>query len=413
MVRPRLFLSHSSPCTPQQGCTCRHHLDALEAHVKELGCDPVVDKRVLSGGNDWNSELLKEIKHCHGMIILLSPHALSSYHVMEEAIVAAAERAGSDEAFLILPVTLPGVRRSELPASMLGKQNLGRFDMIDWKTGPGVPSAKIARTLRPLVERLGGLPYPQVTDFIAGRISEVSDAALERTAEILGVATLAYARDHSRYVVAQGLLTERPVHRLGESCAMRLALKNFLPQVRTKEHREEIVDLVVPFARVPKQAADQLRRLGCAPGERVAFLQSALNETPDMYVRRASEVPEPWVLRKPVPRQDGSGFIDGLIAEIRDVLASEVAMGFGCDEVEMRELLLQHEEESGPFTIVLHQAPDPELIHRLLGEFPRLLFVFAHPQAGDGRRSDRAMFLETLTPSQEKDMVMTHRKYRR
>ncbi|MEV6398687.1 toll/interleukin-1 receptor domain-containing protein [Streptomyces sp. NPDC051907] len=416
MVRPRIFVSHSSQCTPEEGCRCRDYLLALDQHLDDLGCDPVVDKGVLSGGNEWNRKILREIKTCHGMVMLLSPHALKSYPVMEEGIVASAEHAASDGVFLILPITLPGVRRSSLPDSTLKKLNLGRLDMVDWPegAGPGEPPEKIARSLRPLIERMGSLPYPAVTDFIAGRISDVSDAALEETAQILGVATIAYACDHSRYVVAQGLLAERPVQELGGSCAMRQALQHFLPQVKSKEHRDEIVDLVVPFARVPKKAADQLRDLGQGEGTRLALLQSGQSETPEMYVRRASETPASWVLRKAVPRNDGSSYIDGVVEEVRALLVEEVGMGFAYDDEQLRGLLVRHEAESGPFTVVLHELPDTDLVHRLLAVFPRLLYIFAHQQAtAVPQLVGSATCLETLTSEQEADMVMTHRKFRR
>ncbi|PKV89187.1 TIR domain-containing protein [Streptomyces sp. TLI_146] len=413
MARPRIFLSHSSQCTPESGCDCRAYLLALEAHLVDLGCEPVVDKGVLNGGDTWYGKVLTEIKKCHGMIILLSPHALGSYYVMVEAIVADAERAGTDDAFVVLPVTLPGVRRRQLPDSGLGKLNLGRFDMVDWRRqdGPARPPEKIATSLRPLIERQGALPYPEVTDFLAGRISDLSDAALEHTAEILGVATFAYARGHSRYAVAQGLLTERPVENVGDSCAMRKAVKHFLPKVRSREHRQEIVDLVVPFARVPKKAAEQLRVVGESAGERVALLGSTLKETPDMYVRRASETPKPWLMSKPAPRHDGADFVESVIAEVRACVVASIGYGFECDDDTLRRLLARHEEESGPFTVVLYQPPDADLLDRLLAVFPRLLFVFAHQQAPTAPGRNGSVRLAGLTPGQEQDMVITHGEF--
>ncbi|GAA0597895.1 toll/interleukin-1 receptor domain-containing protein [Streptomyces crystallinus] len=416
MAPPRIFLSHSSQCTPEAGCDCRDYLHALRAHLEDLGCEPVLDSGFLNGGDVWYGKVLTELKKCHGMIILLSPHALDSYYVMVEAIVADAERAATGDAFVVLPVTLPGVRRRQLPDSRwLGKLNLGRFDMADWQKryGPGKPPAKIARALRPLIERQGSLPYPEVTDFLVDRISDLSDAALEHTAEILGVATFAYARSHSRYAVAQGLLVERPVEHVGDSCAMRRAVKHLLPKVRSRDHRQEIVDLVVPFARVPKEGADQLRLMGKAAGDRVALLESTLKETADMYVRRASEAPDSWLVGKPAPRHDAVDFVEGVIAEVRGCVLDAIGFGMDHDDDTLRRLLARHEAESGPFTIVLYQPPDTELLDRLLLAFPRLLFVFAHEQAAVARRRKGSVRLAGLTPGQEQDMVITHWEFRR
>ncbi|GKQ38816.1 toll/interleukin-1 receptor domain-containing protein [Streptomyces sp. A012304] len=413
MVRPRIFVSHSSRCTAATGCRCREYLLSLERHLTDLGCDPVVDKNILTGGDTWNSKLLHRIRHCHGMIVLLSPHALTSYHVMEEVIAATAQQAGDEKNFLILPLTLPGVRRAQLPDSRLGRANLGRYDMVDWTAdaGPDRPPAKIGASLRPLLVRLGCLPHPELTEFVAELIAELSDAVLENSAKILGVATLAYADDTSRYFVAQGLLRERPVRDLGDPCDLRKALTLILPRIRRAEDRQTVVDVAVPFARVPRQAAEQLRRIGRAPSGRVALLRSTMNETPGMYVRRASEAPETWLLRKPVPRHHGAGFVEGVVAEIRGLLQKEFTYDDPCSDEVLDRLLARHEEESGPVTIVFHQPPDAELVSRLLDEYRRLLFLFAHPQIGTDGALAGTTALQALTPGQEQDMVYTHRDF--
>ncbi|WP_395365012.1 toll/interleukin-1 receptor domain-containing protein [Streptomyces sp. YH02] len=412
--RPRIFLSHSSSrCTVESGCQCRRYLESLERHLVDSGCDPVVDKGFLNGGDEWDEKVLKEIKTSHGMVILISPHALTSHYVMKEAIVATAEKVGSDDAFLILPVLLPGVRRSQLAGSGLEKLNLGRFDMVDWSSaaGPAQPPPKIAASLLPLVERLGGVPHPEVTDFVAGRMTDVPAAVLEQAATILGVPTLAHATDHSRHRVAQGLLAERPVRGPGDACALRSALKSVLPQVRLSEHRADIVDVVVPYARVPKADAERLRAVAHGAGDRVALLPAEHGETPDMYVRRASETPEPWTLCRPGPRLDVPGYVEGLLAEIRELLIEEIAWGFPCDDDELCDLLARHEQESGPFTVVLGRPPDPGLLDALLARFPRLLFLFAHRQAVASPGAAGRVRLEGMTPGQEQDMIRTHRQF--
>jgi hypothetical protein len=413
MVRPRIFLSHSSQCTAATGCRCREYLLSLEQHLTDLGCDPVVDKNILTGGDTWNSKLLHRIRHCHGMIVLLSPHALTSYHVMEEVIAATAQQAGDEKNFLILPLTLPGVRRAHLPGSGLGKLNLGRYDMVDWTAdaGPARPPAKIGASLRPLLVRLGCLPHPELTEFVAELIADLSDTVLENSAKILGVATLAYANDTSRYFVAQGLLRERPVRDLGDRCDLRKALTLILPRIRSTDDRQTVVDVAVPYARVPRQAAEQLRRIGRAPAGRVALLRSKMNETPGMYVRRASEAPETWLLRKPVPGHQGAGFVEGVVAEIRALLQQEFTYDEPCSDEVLDRLLARHEEESGPVTIVFHQPPDAELVSRLLDEYRRLLFLFAHPQIGTDGAVAGTTALPALTPGQEQDMVYTHRDF--
>ncbi|MER6913436.1 TIR domain-containing protein [Streptomyces sp. NPDC000594] len=448
MARPRIFLSHSSSQCAAQGCVCRAYLLALEEELRERGCEPVVDRNLLTIGL-WNPQVLKEMKTCHGLIVLLSPHALGSDYILQELTVALYEEA-SNPHFLLLPVLLPGVRRRHLPKSKLHKLDLGRYDMVDWppapagteaaagagsppeseaapepapkdedeaatgpRTGPaGVPE-KIFSRLLPLVEHLGAVPHPEVTDFVAGRMTDVSDLALARTAEILGLATLAYATDHTRHIVAQGLLTERPVQELGDPCVVRSAFQHFLPQVKAAEHRADIVDLVVPFARIPGPDAELLRRVALGDGDRIALLRSTLGETPGLFVHRASETPVSWAVRKAVPRLDGTAFADGLVAGIRELLHEELAMGEPCAPETLARLLTRHETESGgPFTVVLHLPPDPSLVRLLLTEFPRLLFLFAHEQIAPRNGTGAPATLQGLTAGQEWDMVETYRKFR-
>ncbi|MEV5786753.1 toll/interleukin-1 receptor domain-containing protein [Streptomyces sp. NPDC052287] len=413
MARPRIFLSHSSRCTAESGCECRAYLSALEQHLLDLGCEPVIDKGVLTGGDNWREKLLLEIKRSQGMIILLSPHALDSYYVNMEATAALTQQAGDVDGFLVLPVVLPGVDRGKLRNSPLGKLKLDHYDMVTWTADAGTanPPAKIRESLSAMLARWDGLPYPELTKFLAGRISDLDESVLQDSARILGVALLAYARDTSRYYVAQGLLRERPVRDIGDRCDLRSALKLILPQVRAPEHRQEIVDVAVPFARVPKKAAEQLRQVGQSPSGRMALLRSELAETPGMYVRRASETPVPWTLCKPVPRQQGADFIECVVEEIRALLISELAWGMPCDDDALRRLLVRHEEEFGPLTIVFHLLPDPALTSRLLVDFPHLLFVFAHQRAETVGESGAITTLEALTPGQEQDMVFTHLKF--
>ncbi|MEU1500501.1 toll/interleukin-1 receptor domain-containing protein [Streptomyces sp. NPDC005732] len=413
MARPRIFLSHSSRCTTESGCECRAYLCALEEHLLDLGCEPVIDKGVLTGGDGWREKLLIEIKRCQGMIILLSPHALNSYYVNMEATAALTQQAGNADGFLILPVVLPGVDRNQLRNSELSKLKLDDYDMATWTAEDGTanPPAKIRESLNAVLAKWDGLPYPELTKFLAGRIADLDESVLQDSATILGVTLLAYARDTARYYVAQGLLRERPVRDIGDRCDLRNALKLILPHVLAPEHRQEIVDVAVPFARVPKKAAEQLRQVGQSPSGRMALLQSELSETPDMYVRRASETPTPWTLRKPVPRQQGTDFIECVVEDIKALLIAELAMGMPCDDDALRRLLVRHEEESGPLTIVFHLLPDPALTGRLLVEFPHLLFVFADQRADSVNAHGGMTTLEALTPGQEHDMVFTHLKF--
>ncbi|ONK10445.1 toll/interleukin-1 receptor domain-containing protein [Streptomyces sp. MP131-18] len=411
MARPRIFVSHSSRACADASCGCSGYLEAALRLVEEAGCTPVSDRDVLAAGDAWHGVLMRELGSCQGAVVLISPHALGSHWVLEEAIVAAYLWEVTDGAFPVLPVPLPGVRRHQLRGSKLEKVGLDRFDMPDWGTedDPKAPPHRLRETLVRLAQRHGSLPYPRVTELIADRVGVLSPVVLTDVAELLGVTVLPQAPAHMGYVVSAGLLSERPVAALGAHCAMRKALGRFLHLLTQEEHRQEVVDVVVPFARVPGLAAEQLNGLRGAGGGRTALLRARWPGTADMYVRRASEHPRPWPLHKPVPRP-GGGFVDGLVEEIHAFLVRELCYGMPCGAEDLRRILARQEEECGPVTIVLNAEPDQELVRRLTAAFPQLLFLFTTGGAPDGRAGPW-MLLASLPPEQELDMVLTHRDF--
>ncbi|MEU6372915.1 hypothetical protein [Streptomyces sp. NPDC046909] len=409
MARPRIFVSHSSGAgkCAEHGCACVPHREAVVALLDELGCEAVVDQGVLRAGDLWHPKLLRELACCHGTVLLISPHALDSHYVFEEAMLSMYLSSVTDGHFLVLPVTLPGAGRDEIAGSSLGRLDLGRLDMVDWPANSPVPPAKLGDRLRSLVERHGALPYPLVTEYLAGRVQDVSAVTLSEIARELGVAHVAYAHDHAHYVVSAGLLSERPVAGVGAVCAMRKALHRLLPALR-QDDRGEILDVVVPFARVPAAAAEELRALCATAAEgRVALLTADRTTTAQMYVRRASELPMPWPMCTPVPRP-GMDFVDSVIAEIRAFLTDRFDL---LDDEELLPWLALQEEESGPVTVVLGVQPDAELVRRLLAAFPKLLFLFAHGRTDAGGGPAEHTRLTALTAGQEREMQQTYRQF--
>jgi hypothetical protein len=413
MARPRVFVSHSSGAAKcaAQGCACVAHREELVALLIELGCDPVVDQDVLRVGDEWHRKLMLELHRCQGTVLLLSPHAFDSEYVMQEAMLSVYRRTVSDGDFLVLPVLLPGARRGDLRGSRLAHLGLDRLDMADWgaPAGPG----EVADRLRLLVERHGALPYPEVTEYVASRIEQVPSWKLAEIADLLGVAHIAYASDHMNYVVSAGLLSERPVPEAGAACAMSKALRGLLPLLMQREHRQDVIDVVVPFARVPGTAATQLRELcGTALEGRVALLTALTTRTAELYIRRASESPDPWPVHTPVPRP-GMDFVDSVIADIREFLVDRFIVLDSFEDAKLHDWLAREEAESGPVTIVLGVQPDAGMVRRLLSAFPRLLFLFAHQEVEAGEGPSEHTRLKALTPGQERDMLSTYQQLHR
>ncbi|WP_405727603.1 toll/interleukin-1 receptor domain-containing protein [Streptomyces sp. NBC_00028] len=415
MARPRIFVSHSSGADrcASLGCACVAHREAVVALLSDLGCDPVVDQDVLRVSDEWHRKLTRELWRCQGTVLLLSPHAFDSEYVMHEAALSVLLREATGEKFLVLPVLLPGAGRGDLVGSRLAQLELERLDMAVWASEAG--PTEVADRLQLLVEQYGSLPHPEITEYLASRIKDVAGWKLSQIAELLGVAGIAYASDHINYVVSAGLLSERPVAEFAAPCAMRKALRELLPQLPNREHRQDVIDVVVPFARVPGAAAVELHELcDTGPEDRVAVLTALETRTAELYVRRASESPDPWQMHTPVPRP-GMDFVESVITGIREFLVERFIVFDALDEDEVRRALAREEEESGPVTIVLGVRPDAELVRRLLAAFPRLLFLFAHADADvdDGGSPSQHRYLTSLTPGQERDMLSAYQGLRR
>ncbi|GGO84234.1 toll/interleukin-1 receptor domain-containing protein [Wenjunlia tyrosinilytica] len=414
MAKPRVFVSHSSNSCDCAGNRCGDYRDAVVELVRDCGCVPVHDGHLLDVGDDWHAKVMAELLGCEGAAIVLSPHALKSPNVMEEALVAIALHEATGGRFRVMVVTLPSTSRRDLKGSLLERLNLRRFDMADWKrdAGPGRPPQRLRNLLEPLAEEYGALPFPRVTEFIAELIKGLAPPVLLETAQLLKVAAPTSMKEHLRYVVSAGLLSERPVEGLGAECALREALGRFLYLLTERERRQEIVDVVVPFARVPTAAARQLHALveASRPQGRVALLSAQWPATADMYVRRASEMPTRWVMHKPVALS-GARFTEELVEDIAGFLSDKLCHGMPCGAEDLRRVMARHEKEKGPITIVLHLQPDPELLRTLVAEFPGLLFVFVHSRLGPGEAATAATHLQSMPLGQEQDMLMTHHDF--
>jgi hypothetical protein len=405
-ARPRLFVSHSS--CDDAACGCVGARNEVVALVEHSGVTAVVDADVLQSGDVWHATLMSELINCSGCLVLLSPHALKSEYVKEEASVAKILHAYSRGHFAVLPVLLDGVTRSDLESSTLARLKLTDHHLVTW------PDATGRRTHRQLEARLEALASerclcdePMVHEVVSVNLERAHRSAVEECARLLDLPRMGWFA-HLPAVVALDMLRERLIQL--EKDPLRRALKRVLPTVPSFG-RMEVVNRVLPFARIPRDAAGKLRDVAVHPSRRIAVLPARRDETPELFLRRVSMAPE---IGPPFTPTGGGphDYTTGLIDEIRRYVAEQ--LGFTEDDqasdAELDAQLREREDDEGlPVTVVIRADPDPDLTQRLVRTFPRVLFLFA----SDTDEHAGETVIPGLPATQETALVVTYRDLRK
>ncbi|BEL04358.1 hypothetical protein Q0Z83_025490 [Actinoplanes sichuanensis] len=394
---PTVFISHSSTCS-DPGCGCAATRDAAVRLVEQADCRSILDVHELRIGEDWHQRLLEELSESRACIALLSPHALVSDHVFEELLLAKILSNLTGSTFRVLPVLVGGATRTQLKDSRLAKLRLDMKHMPQW-TAPKPAPLDLIEVLEGLHTTPPGFPAPVVHDTVAYHLRPLDAEILRRAATLLSLAGPQWPPALPR-TVAFGLLQERLLESSPDP--LRLALKQLLRRV-SMDGRSEVIDRVVPYARVPAEAGEQMRAVAARPSRRLAVLKTSDDRIPDFYLRRASTGDEPWVALRPSGAKP-------VVGEVRELLHQMLSNGIPpADDAELDRLIRRHEEEEGPIVVLLWQAPDQDLVTRLSAAFPRLSVIFV---TEDGDAVPDAVSLRALTETQERALVRLHEELR-
>ncbi|GIH02439.1 hypothetical protein Rhe02_05060 [Rhizocola hellebori] len=394
---PRIFVSYSA--CKQPGCLCQAARDSTVRLLETTGCEPVVDQLFLEPGEPWHPRILREMLTCDAAVILLSEHALESKYVHEEAIVCRLLAEYSDGRFAILPVLIPPATRARLKESPLGAVELTDLQMAQWESEQISPPPALKQAVGDLQLWHRVLPEPRIYEVVSKHVGQAHRHAIEDAAAMLELPPTRWLR-HLPDLVAVELLKERLVETKADP--LRLAMKRLLPTVPA-DGRRELIERVVPFARIPTETARQLRHIAGQPTARIAAIQAAHPLTPLLYLRRASDFHHVWAHFEPSPGSPGN-FAADLVSQIREFLVDTVSFGVPCTAQELDELLHQHEDEDGPIAIVIRFGIDVELRDRLCREFPTVLFLYVE----DHRAQEDQLSVRTLAPAQESALIRTY-----
>ncbi|WP_377268548.1 toll/interleukin-1 receptor domain-containing protein [Peterkaempfera sp. SMS 1(5)a] len=394
MSRPRIFLSRSEP--EDCDCSCWPARRAMVGLLEAEGCEPVVvDKQTLVAGQEWMQAITDGMASAHGLLLILSAHALASPHVQNELAMAELRHRSGD--FPIMIVTLPEVSRDELENGRLGSLSPTRRQLVAWNTG--TDEEEVRRELGPQLELLrAGMNGARVQQYVAHRLESVDDHRLRQAAEHLRLPP-APLPGLLRQRLAEGLLTERPSVR--EADPLRGALVRLLPLPGAEPSRE-VIELSLIHARIPAAAAERINTIVHWEEPRFAVLVAAGTETARRYVHRASEDPLPWE-HFVVPVTAATGPMTSLVEGVEEELRER-----GLDD---DESLREHEEDFGPVVVIVPHLPDPGLVTRLTARFPvGLLFLFVVDEGlHEGVGTDRV--LAGLSREGEEELNRTIRSF--
>jgi TIR domain len=127
-MQPRIFISHSAKDDETNAL-----LQALERGLTEDGFDVLIDRtrlRVEGTGTEWPSTLNQWLEICHGAILLVSPHALLSDWVRNEAIILNFRLKSSDNKFPFLIVHTAGTQAADIAGAKFGLTSLDKVQSV-------------------------------------------------------------------------------------------------------------------------------------------------------------------------------------------------------------------------------------------------------------------------------------------
>lgn len=395
MPGPHVFLSRSEPlgCT----CNCWPARRAMEELLHQEGCEPVVvDRESLVPGQDWMEAISDGMGSAHGMLLIVSSHALKSEHVQNE--LAMAELRNRHDGFPVILLMLPEVTLEALEKSGLGSLSPNRRQTVQWSGKDDIEAVR--RDIGPQLDLMHAeLSGAKVHHRVVHHLREVDAQSLSRAGATLGVPAETLS-PLMRHRLASGLLAERPSE--PETDPLRSALTELLPLSRPDASRE-LIQLSVTHARVPAAEADRMRGVLDTGSPRIAVLPALSTDTARRYIHRASEQPLPWD-HFVVTLTAGAGVLGDLVQRIGEELLEEF-------DIHDDETLREHEHDFGPVVVIVPHPPDTDLVRALDTAYPvGLLFLFVVDGELLGATGAHTR-LEGLPAWREEEMNRTVRRF--
>jgi hypothetical protein len=176
-MQPRIFISHSAKDDETVAL-----LQALEQSLTEEGFDVLIDRtrlRVEGVGTEWPSTLNQWLEICHGAILLVSPHALESEWVRNEATILGFRLKSSDNKFPFLIVHTAGTRADQIAGARFGLISLDKVQSVR-NDVPGTVLQRAIELFTPLRRALEGSEEADLCSDISTELESCGEESLVR-----------------------------------------------------------------------------------------------------------------------------------------------------------------------------------------------------------------------------------------
>jgi TIR domain len=355
----------------------RSLLRGVSKALREAGFDPYVADERMKRGAEYKEELYEQLRNCSGAILLLSPSALSSDWVYDEAVLLAERHRQEKGEFPLLPFLIAGVTREELK-----KSRLTRLAIPDLHS-PRTDAADAAAEIVAILTELFSPPTPlyQLEAIIADRLGRVSGDVLTLVADELGMDTSRWHPRGKQHAIARQLLSTDRDH----------FIRAITKIISVIDDPFGFIEMIFPFTWIDRQAVVPLTEAATGPPPRLSMaINSEEERTGRWYVRRACPVPNPWRVEQALG-EGGETWDQGLAGEVRTLVIGAL---FGYDwDAEVSDAVLakklkRHERLFGPICILLPSLADEVTITAMKDNFPSLIFLVLtgdHPHPGGVR----------------------------
>jgi hypothetical protein len=403
MSKPLVFISHSA----RRDGAAMEVLNKITARLKRDGFDVWWDQERLSGGEDWRQEINIWLGLCDCAVILFSKKALPSPWVLKEA-TNLLWRRSLDDSFIVLPVLMPEVERSDLNAEEYKPLAINEIQATPRDTATGI-ARKVSEKLAPLKEsRNLASPLRRLENVVASSLREIEikqPTTLIEAAECLGEdlgpwqpgPRPGYSERLARLLLRADLSTAKE------------AMRVLAPHFNDSKTAYRIIDILAIFwinpfavARLPAiRQFPRAQRIVCVNGKKYPF-------TAQNYIRRASWATSDWLIVE-ITNAPGEEehHVDAIEKEIRAYLRrkSGVPEAYGYEEVEEH---LTRREAREPLFIIVPPGLDEDTLDKLREKFPAFIFFLLVgdeiSESEKNRLKDRKviLLLPELKPGEEK-----------
>lgn len=359
---PTIFISHSSAEDADQAAL----LKAIKAKFA-ADFEILLDQDLLKAGDTWRNELHTWMAMCQAAIVILSPGVLEHEEWVLKEFTILSWRRSLDPNFVLIPVLLPTVQRSNFDKGLFAPLLVRELQMAE-----GDP-AQIIDELETRLKDLRGREPSHVAnliDNIAGKLAKLTDRECRQAALALDGEPLRWdsrLTEHER-------LARRMVHANFTKLCHVLIEKS--PRIG-QDAACEILEWLFTFWIEP-EAVVSIPQVVTGPHRAIA-LNATHPRTPRLYIRRAFCNYPPGSIEAPINDDGGELAVEDVEQQLRDFFRSKDPALMRAKEVLIQQQIevIGAEVDAKPIFVIIERALKPEDLRRLQGKYPRFTFVLA------------------------------------